>query len=176
LTVRKQLWSFLSHMCFDLLDLEKTNIIPYFMTNGFIFVFLTLFMQLWNKLDDSHTIYSVIHGLTGIWGSIRWYELDSTVARVCKNKARTYSIKHGFSRFLKTRFAYDFIRLFNGSKYGLVRYVRSSAITCKHDLYSTYSTFTRFTYGPADSCSRYARISTHLWLFWYKFTHFDDID
>jgi len=54
------------------------------------------------------------------WG-ISLYELDSTVARVCTNKSRMYSIKQGWSRF-KHDLHTIFIRFFNGSKYGLVRY------------------------------------------------------
>ena len=30
---------------------------------------------------------------------MRWYDLDSSVARVCTNRARVYSIKQGLSRF-----------------------------------------------------------------------------
>ena len=73
----------------------------------------------------SNTVYSVIHGLTGTSIELqpyRWYDLDSNVARVSTNKARIYSIKQCLSRFehdLQT----IFIRLFYGSKYGLVRSV-----------------------------------------------------
>jgi hypothetical protein len=64
-----------------------------------------------------------------IW--ISWHELDSNVARACTNKGRSK---------VWTRFAYEFIRLLYGSKYGLVR-----SCTIKHDIYSIYSTFTGFT-------------------------------
>ena len=78
--------------------------------------------------QGSNTIYSVIHGLTGtrieLQPCLRMsrYDLDSNVARVSTNKARIYSIKQCLSRFehdLQT----IFIRLFYGSKYGLVRSV-----------------------------------------------------
>ena len=76
----------------------------------------------------SNTVYSVIHGLTGTSIELQpclrmsLYDLDSNVARVSTNKARIYSIKQCLSRFehdLQT----TFIRLFYGSKYGLVRSV-----------------------------------------------------
>ena len=73
----------------------------------------------------SNTVYSVIHGLTGTSIELqpyRWYDLDSNVARVSMNKARTYSIKQCLSRF-KHDLQMIFIRLFYGSKYGLVRSV-----------------------------------------------------
>ena len=75
-----------------------------------------------------------------------WYDLDSNVARVSTNKARIYTIKQFLSRFehdLQT----ILIRLFYGSKYGLVR------STIKHDVYTIYWTFTGFMYGPIDFCS-----------------------
>ena len=74
-------------------------------------------------------------------------DLDSTVARVCTNKARIYSIKqgcHGLNTICKT----IFIRFLYGSKYGLFR-----PSTIKHDFYSINWTFTGFTYGPTDFCS-----------------------
>ena len=77
-----------------------------------------------------------------------WYDLDSNLARVCTNKARIYSIKQCLSRFehdLQT----VFILLLYGSKYGLLRHS-----TIKHDFYSIDWTFTGFTYGPTDFCSR----------------------
>ena len=55
--------------------------------------------------NGSNTVYSFIYGLTGtsikLQSCLRisWYDLDSNVARVCTNKARTYSIKQGLSRF-----------------------------------------------------------------------------
>ena len=42
-----------------------------------------------------------------------------------------------------------FIRLLYGSKYGLLR-----PSTIKHDFYSIFRTFTGFTYGPTNFCSR----------------------
>ena len=53
----------------------------------------------------TNTVYSVIHGLTGTSIELQpclgmsWYDLDSNVARVWRNKARIYSIKQGLSRF-----------------------------------------------------------------------------
>ena len=50
----------------------------------------------------SNTVYSVIHGLTGksielqLCLGMSWYDLDSSVERVCTNKPRIYSIKQGF--------------------------------------------------------------------------------
>ena len=105
----------------------------------------------------SNTVYSVIHGLTGTSIELQpclgrsWYDLNSNVALVCTNKAQIYSIKQGLSRFehdLQT----ILIRLLYGSKYGLVRSVM--ACTIKHDFFSIDWTFTGFTYGPTDFCSR----------------------
>ena len=77
----------------------------------------------------SNTVYLVMHGLTGTSIELQpclrmsLYDLDSNEARVSTNKARRiYSIKQCLSRFehdLQT----IFIRLFYGSKYGLVRSV-----------------------------------------------------
>ena len=55
--------------------------------------------------QGSNTVYSVIHGLTGTSIELQpclgmsWYDLDSNVARICRNKARIYSIKQGLSWF-----------------------------------------------------------------------------
>ena len=68
-----------------------------------------------------------MHGLTGTsigfqsCLGISWYELDSNVARVCTNKARTYSVKHGLSWFEEDLHTI-FKQLFNGSNYDLVRF------------------------------------------------------
>ena len=48
------------------------------------------------------------------------YELDLNVTRACTNKARMYSVKRGLS-LSEYDFHTIFIRLFNGSKCGLVR-------------------------------------------------------
>ena len=52
-----------------------------------------------------------------------WYDLDSNVARVCRNKARIYSIKQGLSQFehdLQTDFDTIVVRS-STVCYGLVR-------------------------------------------------------
>ena len=75
----------------------------------------------------SKTVYSVIHGLTGMSIELQpclgmsWYDLydlDSNVARVCTNKARIYSIKQGLSRF-----EHDLQNYFKRLLYSLVRSV-----------------------------------------------------
>ena len=73
----------------------------------------------------SNTVYSVIHGLNGTSIELQpclRYDLDSNVARVSTIKARVYSIKQCLSRF-EHDLPTIFIRLFYGSKYGLVRSV-----------------------------------------------------
>jgi hypothetical protein len=77
---------------------------------------------------SSNTVYSVIQGLTGTSIEIQpclgmsWYDLDSNVARVCTNKARTNSVKQGLSRFehVCKRFSYDCCRVPSTVCYGLV--------------------------------------------------------
>ena len=55
--------------------------------------------------QGSNTVYSVILVLTGTSIELQpclgmsWYDLDSNVARICRNKAWIYSIKQGLSRF-----------------------------------------------------------------------------
>ena len=61
-------------------------------------------LRLSHTEHGSNTVYSVIHGLTGMSIELQpclgmsWYDLDSNVARVCTNKARIYSVKQGLSR------------------------------------------------------------------------------
>jgi len=118
----------------------------------------------------SHTVYSVIEGLTGTsiglqpCLGISWYELDSNVTRVCTNKARIYSVKQCLSRFEHDLHT-SFLRLFNGSKYGLVR-----SCTIKHDFYST---FTGFTYGPTDFCPSYSLLHIRVCRVWPYMTMYD---
>ena len=84
--------------------------------------------------------YTRVNWYEFLASTVLWYELDSDVARVCTNKARIYSVKQSLSRC-----DYDlhttYIRLFNGSKFGLVR-----SCTVKYDFYSIFLTFTGLTY------------------------------
>ena len=78
----------------------------------------------------SNTVYSVIYGLTGTSIELQpclgmsWYDLDSNVARVCRNKAWIYLIKQGLSWF-EHNLQRIFIPLLYGFNYGLVQSVTS---------------------------------------------------
>jgi len=100
-------------------------------------------------------LYTLVNFYEYLAPTVPWYELDSNVARVCT----IYTIKKGLSRFEHDFFIKLFIKQFQ------VRLVRFCTI--KHDFCSIYSTFTGFTYGPADLCSSYARIYLFVYV-WYK--------
>ena len=96
-------------------------------------------------------------------------QFDSNVARVCTNKARyTRSSKvcHGLNMICKT----TFIRLFYGSKYGLLQ-----SSTIKHNFYSINWTFTRFIYGSPTFVPVMLELSHIRVCFGIKLTRFEGL-
>jgi len=64
--------------------------------------------------------YTPVHWYECWAPTVPWYELDLNVAWLCTNKARIYLVRQGLSWFERDLHTI-LIRLFNGSKYGLVR-------------------------------------------------------
>ena len=88
----------------------------------------------------------------------------------CSTSMYNVRIKHGYTRSSKVCHGLNTIypRFYSTvRRYGLLW-----CSTVKHDFNSIYSTFTGFTYGPADLCSSKARIYTFVYV-WFKLTHFD---